>query len=156
MVLATGAIGSPYLLQVAGIGDPAHLADLGVSVRHALTGVDANFQYHYAVCLVNQGARPVTLNESARGPRLLWGVGRRFVNGGGILAFIPAYVGAFLRSRDGLAAPDLQFVLTPAGYSDGITGQLQKIPGLTIGFWQMRPEVVVLCVPRPPIHATCR
>ncbi|MEC8562312.1 MAG: GMC oxidoreductase, partial [Pseudomonadota bacterium] len=122
------------------IGDPAHLADLGVSVRHALTGVGANFQDHYAVRLVHQVTRPVTLNERARGPRLLWEIGRWFVNGGGMLAFSPAHVGAFLRSRDGLAAPDLQFVFTPASYSDGVTGQLQKTPGMTIGVWQMRPE----------------
>lgn len=140
VILAAGAIGSPHLLQVSGIGDPAHLADLGVSVRYALTGVGANFQDHYAVRLVHQVTRPVTLNERARGPRLLWEIGRWFVNGGGMLAFSPAHVGAFLRSRDGLAAPDLQFVFTPASYSDGVTGQLQKTPGMTIGVWQMRPE----------------
>ena len=137
VILAAGTIGSPHLLRVSGIGDPAYLADLGVSVRHALTGVGANFQDHYAV---HQVTRPVTFNERARGPRLLWEIGRWFVTGGRMLAFSLAHVGAFLFSREGLAASDLQFVFTPASYSDAVTGQLQKTPGMTIGVWQMRPE----------------
>lgn len=53
----------------------------------------------------------------------------------------PAHAGAFARSRGTLDEPDLQFVFTPASYSEeGVTGRLQDVPGMTIGVWQCRPE----------------
>ena len=59
----------------------------------------------------------------------------------GMLAYSPAHAGGFARSRETLDEPDLQFVFTPASYSEeGVTGQLQDMPGMTIGVWQCRPE----------------
>src|SRR3546814_331565 len=97
-------------------------------------------QDHYAVRVVHRVTRPITLNERARGPRLLWEIGKWLATGTGLLAFSPAHVGAFLRSTDDLDDPDLQFVFTPASYSDGVVGQLQRVPGMTLGVWQMRPH----------------
>lgn len=45
-----------------------------------------------------------------------------------------------MRSHPDLTDPDLQFVFTPASYTDGAIGELQKTPGMTCGIWQMRPE----------------
>jgi len=140
VILAAGAIGSPHLLQVSGVGDPDHLRGLGVDIVHALPSVGQGFQDHYAVRVVHRVTRPVTLNERARGPRLLWEIGRWLATRQGLLAFSPAHVGAFLRSSPDLEDPDLQFVFTPASYSDGVIGELQKEPGMTIGVWQMRPH----------------
>jgi len=81
-----------------------------------------------------------TLNERARGPRLLWEIGAWLAAGRGVLSFSPAPVGAFIRSRPEIDAPDLQVVFTPASYSDGVTGQLQPFPSMTCGVWQMRPH----------------
>jgi choline dehydrogenase len=140
VILAAGAIGSPQVLQVSGIGDPAHLRGIGVDIVHALPSVGLGLQDHYAVRVVHRVTRPITLNERARGPRLLWEIGRWLATGKGLLAFSPAHVGAFVRSSDDLEEPDLQFVFTPASYSDGVIGQLQREPGMTIGVWQMRPH----------------
>lgn len=140
VILAAGAVGSPHLLQVSGIGDPDHLRGIGVEVRHALPSVGRGLQDHYAVRVVHRVTRPITLNERARGPRLLWEIGKWLATGTGLLAFSPAHVGAFLRSTDDLDDPDLQFVFTPASYSDGVVGQLQRVPGMTLGVWQMRPH----------------
>ena len=107
---------------------------------HDLAGVGEGLQDHYAMWVVHRVTRPVTLNERARGPRLWWEIARWLATGGGLLAFSPAHVGAFVRSRPDLELPDLQFVFTPASYSDGVVGQLQREPGITIGVWQMRPE----------------
>ncbi len=57
-----------------------------------------------------------------------------------MLSLSPAHVAAFVRSRPELDAPDLQFVFTPASYSEGVTGKLQPFPGMTCGVWQMRPH----------------
>jgi len=140
VILAAGAIGSPHLLQVSGVGDPEHLRGIGIDTVHALPAVGRGLQDHYAVRVAHRVTRPITLNERARGPRLLWEIGRWLATGKGLLAFSPAHVGAFLRSSDDLEEPDLQFVFTPASYSDGVIGQLQREPGMTIGVWQMRPH----------------
>ncbi len=140
VILAAGAINSPHLLQLSGIGPAGLLRDLGIPVVHELAGVGAGLQDHYAVRVVHRVTGSATLNERARGPRLWWEIARWLTTGGGLLAFSPAHVGAFVRSRPELELPDLQFVFTPASYSDGVVGQLQREPGMTLGVWQMRPE----------------
>lgn len=140
VILSAGAIGSPHLLQLSGIGAPELLGDIGIPVRHALSGVGEGLRDHFAARVVHRVSRPVTLNELAHGPRLWWEIARWMVSGTGLLAFSPAHVAAFVRSEPALDAPDLQIVFTPASYSDGVTGQLQRTPGMTAGFWQMRPE----------------
>src|SRR5262249_58636376 len=67
VILAAGAVGSPHLLQLSGVGDPDHLGRIGIPVQHALPGVGKNLQDHYlarVTCVVT-GAR--TLNEKSRG-----------------------------------------------------------------------------------------
>ena len=140
VILSAGAIGSPHLLQISGIGAPDMLREIGVEVRHALPGVGEGLQDHYAVRVAHRVTRPITLNERARGMRLYWEIAKWLATGRGLLAFSPAHVAAFVRSRAGLECPDLQFVFTPASYSAGVVGQLQPFPGMTIGVWQMRPE----------------
>ena len=140
VILSAGAIASPQILQISGVGPPAHLQAIGVAVRHALPGVGEGFQDHYA-CRVAARVRGIgTLNERARGLRLVGEVVRWYATGGGLLAFSPGHVGVFMRSSDNLEDPDLQFVFTPASYSDGMVGRLQPFPGMTVGVWQMRPE----------------
>ena len=142
VLLAAGAVGSPHLLQLSGIGPAMLLGSLGIPVVHDLPGVGENLQDHYATRVVHAvTGGPITLNERARMPRLGWEVARWLLTGGGLPGMSPAHAGAFLRSREGLEEPDLQFVFTPASYSaEGVTGALQRTPGMTIGVWQMRPE----------------
>jgi choline dehydrogenase len=140
VILAAGAVGSPHILQVSGVGDPNHLKTIGVETVHALSSVGQGLQDHYAVRVVHRVTKPITLNERARGPRLLWEIAKWYAGGKGLLAFSPAHVGAFVKSDQGLDEPDLQFVFTPASYSVGVVGTLQKTPGMTIGVWQMRPH----------------
>jgi len=141
VVLAAGAIGSPHLLQVSGIGPAALLQAAGVPVLHDLPGVGEGLQDHYALRVVRRVTGTATLNERARGLRLgfeaaAWLTARR-----GLLAFSPAHAGVFLRSQPHLEEPDLQFVFTPASYLEGgVTGGLEREPGMTLGVWQLRPE----------------
>jgi choline dehydrogenase len=140
VILSAGAIGSPHLLQVSGIGAPDLLREIGVQVRHALPGVGEGLQDHYAVRVAHRVTQPITLNERARGMRLYWEIAKWLATGRGLIAFSPAHVAAFVRSRASLECPDLQFVFTPASYSTGVVGRLQPFPGMTNGVWQMRPE----------------
>ncbi len=139
-ILAAGAVNSPHLLQVSGIGDAERLRDIGIAPVHHLRGVGEDLQDHYATRVAHRVTLGKTLNERARGPRLLWEIASWLATGEGLLSFSPAHVGAFLRSRPELDAPDLQVVFTPASYSDGVIGKLQPFPGMTCGVWQMRPH----------------
>ena len=140
VVLSAGAIASPQLLQLSGIGPGHLLRDIGVSVRHELPGVGEGLQDHYAVRVAARVKGQQTLNERARGLRLGWEVVKWMAAGKGMLAFSPAHVATFLKSMPHLDTPDLQFVFTPASYAEGMIGALQPFPGMTTGTWQMRPE----------------
>ena len=56
-----------------------------------------------------------------------------------MISYSPAHVGAFLKSSSEIDFPDLQFVFTPASYTEGMIGKLQEVPGITCGVWQSRP-----------------
>jgi choline dehydrogenase len=139
-LLAAGVINSPHLLQLSGIGPAARLMELGIPLVHDLPGVGEGMQDHYATRVAHRVVQGRSLNERARGIRLLWEIGRWLATGKGVLSLSPAHVAAFIRSRPELDAPDLQFVFTPASYTEGVTGKLQPFPGMTCGVWQMRPH----------------
>ena len=109
---------------------------------HELPGVGEGLQDHYAIRVANRVQKIKTLNERGRGLNLIWEILKWYATGRGLLAFSPASVGAFVRSSPESSSPDLQFVFTPASYSEteGAVGQLNQYPGMTCGVWQMRPE----------------
>src|SRR6266702_6868732 len=67
VILSAGAVGSPHLLQLSGVGDPEHLAKTGIAVTHALPGVGRNMQDHYVVRMTYPIHGAPTANERARG-----------------------------------------------------------------------------------------
>src|SRR3546814_12412807 len=71
VVLAAGAIQSPHILELSGIGQPERLQPLGIQVRHALPGVGENYRDHYATRMNWRVKLTITLNEQTRGVNLL-------------------------------------------------------------------------------------
>jgi choline dehydrogenase-like flavoprotein len=114
VVLSAGAIGSPQLLQLSGIGDPAELRAAGVEVRHELPGVGGNLQDHPFVTVIWEVSDTDTLFVAEQ-PRFLaeWMLRRS-----GPLTSSVAEVVAFHRTRGGLPAPDIQFHMGAAYYDD--------------------------------------
>jgi choline dehydrogenase len=142
VILAAGAVNSPHLLQLCGIGDPDWLAGLGIPVRQARPAVGRNLRDHYAARIAVRVRGAGSLNERAHGLALMREVLRYAVSRRGILATSPAHAGAFLRTRPELAHPDLQLLFAPASYSTlrfG-AGMLEREPGMTCGATQLRPE----------------
>lgn len=139
-ILSAGTIGTPHLLQVSGVGAPEHLKEIGVEVRHEIEGVGQGFQDHYAARVACRVRNISTLNERAHGLGLAAEIARWFATGKGLLACSPAHAAGFVRSEEHLDLPDLQLVFAPASYTEGVIGKLQEFPGMTAGFWQMRPE----------------
>ncbi len=139
VVLAAGPIGSPQLLQLAGIGDPGHLSSVGIETRLVLPGVGRNLSDHLTVRLVCRLRDLTTINELARGWRLAREVVKFGLLGNGALTFGVTSAMVFCRSREGLDSPDLQLLFTPASYVFGKALVLEDNPGMTVAVCPTRP-----------------
>jgi choline dehydrogenase len=139
VILAAGAIGSPHLLQLSGVGDPALLGRIGVSLVHELPGVGRNMQDHYVVRMTYPIHGMGTINEKARGLPLAGEVLRYLVTGKGMLTYSASLIAASVKILPESATPDVQVSFAPGSFKDGQIGQLEEDPGLTGGPWQMRP-----------------
>ncbi len=140
VILAGGAVNSPHLLQVSGIGPAQHLQEIGVAVVLDLPGVGANLQDHYIARVQHRVTGTITTNQLARFPRLFGEAARFALQGRGALTFGVTTAQVFCRSREGLASPDLQLLFTPASYPPGRPGVLEEEPGLTVAVCPVRPD----------------
>ena len=114
VLLSGGAINSPQLLMLSGIGPGAHLREHGVEVRLDLPGVGANLQDHPVVPLIWYTRGTTDLADFNNVRSLL----RWTVRGTGPLTSNVGEGGAFFASRRGLAAPDIQIHVAPSGFYD--------------------------------------
>jgi choline dehydrogenase len=140
VILSAGSYNSPQLLQLSGIGPPELLKAHGIAVRQALAGVGENLRDHYAPRFVARVKNARTINERARGLSLGGEIVRYLLTRRGILALNPTLVYCFWRSEPSVDNPDLQLTFTPASYKEGVQGQLETEPGMTVASWQQRPE----------------
>ncbi|HEX5319020.1 MAG TPA: GMC family oxidoreductase N-terminal domain-containing protein [Stellaceae bacterium] len=140
VILCGGAVNSPHLLQISGIGPAQHLHSIGVPVVHELPGVGANLNDHYVVRIAHRVRGAETINQLARGARLLREIARFATLGNGALTFGVTSAMVFCRSREGLSSPDLQLLFTPASYAQGVFRQLEREPGMTVAVCPVRPE----------------
>jgi len=139
VILSGGTYNSPQLLQLSGIGSPDLLQQHGIAVRHALP-VGEGLQDHYAPRTVARVKDIKTINELRRGfslwiEALKWATARR-----GLLSLSPTMVYCFWHSGESAESSDLQLTFTPASYKEGVQGQLEDEPGMTVASWQQRPE----------------
>jgi 4-pyridoxate dehydrogenase len=117
VILSGGAINTPHLLMLSGIGRPETLRRYGISCRIAAPGVGANLQDHIAanVDCLRAGAGP--LNKALRLDRIIPELIKARLFGTGLAASLPNNVMAFLKSEPGLSAPDLQLLFRVAPMS---------------------------------------
>lgn len=140
VIVCGGAVNTPKLLQLSGIGPAALLARLGVPVLRDMPGVGNHLKDHFSIRVVARVKGITTINELARAPRLWGQIARWLLKKPSVLALSPSLVHFFWQSRQGLSRPDLQGVFSPASYREGYVGMLDKYPGMTCGVWQHRPE----------------
>ena len=140
VVLTAGAANTPKLLLLSGIGDATLLAEIGVPVRHHLPGVGENLQDHHMVRSVCRVKNATTLNQTARGVRLLGQIALWCLGKPSILSISPSVAYAFWKSNPALERADLQFHFSPGSYKEGVAGLLDDFPGMTLGFYQLRPK----------------
>jgi len=140
VLLAAGAIGSPQILQLSGIGPGDHLADHGIGVVHALAGVGGNLQDHLQIRCAYKVSNVRTLNERAN--RLTGRVGmglEYFLLKRGPLTMAPSQLGAFAKSDPSRETPNLQYHIQPLSL-DAFDKPPHPFPAFTASVCNLRPE----------------
>jgi len=137
VVLCSGAIGTPHLLQLSGIGPRALLERAGVEVVRELAGVGANLRDHLASGLLvrTQGVQTLASAES------LWNLAAWAFRGRGPLTSNVAEAAAFVRTRPDLPTPDLELIFLPVLFEDEGLKQPTE-DGLTLGVVLLQPRSV--------------
>lgn len=160
IILAAGAIGSPQILQLSGVGPAGAIQRHGIAMVHDLPGVGANLQDHFQARAVYRCTKPITLNDRVRSPwqKILMGLEWALFRTGPLT--IGAGQGAiFARTRPELATPDVQFHIILFS-ADKPGENLHRHSGFTASVCQLRPEsrgaiMIKSSDPRehPAIHA---
>lgn len=140
VILCAGAVQTPQILELSGIGNPDVLARHGIRTRHALPGVGENYQDHYCTRMNWRVTKPITLNEQTRGLSLPRAVLQYALTRRGILTLGTGMAAGFVKTRPNLEDADVQFFFMHASYADAAKRILDHQPGMTIGVTQLRPE----------------
>ena len=155
VILAAGAIGSPQILMLSGVGPAQHLKSHGINVVADLAGVGQNLQDHLASAITFHCRQPVSL-ASAEG---LGNLARYLIAGRGPLTSNVGEGLAFIRTREGLSAPDIELILAPSFFVEHGAGNPEG-HGFTLAVILMRPDsrgAITLAsddpVAKPVIHA---
>lgn len=142
VVVSAGTINSPQLLELSGIGQADRLRNLGIDVHHVLPGVGENLRDHYAPrTRWAIGAKGITFNDRGRGLGLVGQALRYMLFRDGMLGSVAAPIRAFVRSREGLEAPDVLLGWVPMLTEPGPRGpKISRQSGMTCYAHPMRPE----------------
>ncbi|RWQ44125.1 MAG: GMC family oxidoreductase [Mesorhizobium sp.] len=139
-ILAAGAINSPKLLELSGVGRPAVLGSAGIPVRHALGGVGENLQDHLQIRTVFKVANASTLNQRYHNLLSRAAMGVEYaVRRTGPLSMAPSQLGIFARSDPRLETPDLEYHVQPLS-TDRLGEPLHRFPAVTVSVCNLRPE----------------
>ncbi|WP_454736873.1 GMC family oxidoreductase [Cupriavidus necator] len=139
VILASGAVNTPQLLELSGIGQAERLRALGITVRHALPGVGENLQDHLQLRTVVKVNGVRTLNTRAAS---LWGkfcIGVEYAfNQSGPMSMAPSQLGAFARSDPSQARPNLEYHVQPLSL-DKFGDPLHAFNAFTASACNLRP-----------------
>jgi choline dehydrogenase len=144
VILCAGAINTPQLLELSGIGNPDALAKAGIETKTNLPGVGANLIDHLQVRATYECSRPITLNDVLKNPlrgakvAVEYALFRR-----GLMATPTVTVHALARSGEDTAQPDIKIQLAHISGADRLALDnglgVDAFPGFNIGSFQLRP-----------------
>src|SRR5690606_21953064 len=139
-ILAAGAINTPKLLELSGIGDPAVLGEHGIAVHHALPGVGGNLQDHLQLRTIYRVAGARTLNQLVNSPIGKAAMGIEYgLFRTGPLSMAPSQLGIFSRSDESVETPDLEYHVQPLS-TDKLGDPLHRFPAVTVSVCNLRPQ----------------
>ena len=139
-ILASGAVGSPHLLQVSGVGPAELLESKGVKTRHDLSEVGQNLHDHLQlrqVFRLNSAARTLNTLASSLVGKVRMGL-EYILNQSGPLSMAPSQLGAFVKSDESLAFPNCQYHVQPLSLP-AFGEPLHPFPGMTAAICNLQP-----------------
>ena len=141
VLLCAGAVQSPQLLELSGIGNPELLRKYDIDVAHELPGVGENYRDHYASSIAWRVKGVTTLNQDTRPLKLLGEAAKYAFTRRGVMTYTSGIAHGFVRTREELDSPDVQFHFAHARYAHNARrGTLEREPGMTLSVCQLRPE----------------
>ena len=142
VVLAAGAIGTPQIMMLSGLGPAAHLKEHGIEVIRDLPGIGGNLQDHLQIRTSFRISGAQTLNDLQAG---LWGklriAAQYALSRSGPMAMAPSQLGLFTRSHSRYATPNIEFHVQPLSL-DAFGEPLHAYPAVTISVCNLRPNSV--------------
>ncbi len=139
VILAAGAIGSPQLLQVSGIGPGDVLQRHGISVRHELKGVGENLQDHLQIRCAYKVSGVATMNEQYQSYLQLAKIGLEYaLHKRGPMTMSPSQLGCFTRSDPSRETPNIQYHVQPLTLPK-FGDPLDPFPAFTASVANVRP-----------------
>lgn len=140
VLLAAGAVQTPQLLELSGVGHPDLLQRLGIPIRHALPGVGEHYIDHACTRMNWRMQGTLTINELARGWRLGFQVANYVLRRRGILSLGTGLAHGFVKTSPTVPTPDAQYFFMHASYANAAERILDREPGMTLGVAQLRPR----------------
>jgi choline dehydrogenase-like flavoprotein len=141
VIVTSGAIGSPKLMMLSGIGPAAHLSGHGIKVRHDLPGVGQNLTDHFGIDIVAELKGHDSLDKYGKPLWMLWaGLEYMLFRSGPVTSNV-VEGGAFWYADRAATCPDLQFhFLAGAGAEAGVPGVPKGSSGITLNSYTLRPK----------------
>lgn len=145
IILAAGAVGSPQILQLSGVGDARYLQSIGIRAVHDSPRVGKHLQDHYGVNYIFRANRPTLNDVFGNWPGRLRAMLRYVVSRRGPMALSVNQFGGLVKTNESLVRPDMQIYLNPVSYQALYKGRRvlmkpDKFSGFIIGFNSCRPK----------------
>ncbi|PKP72055.1 MAG: choline dehydrogenase [Alphaproteobacteria bacterium HGW-Alphaproteobacteria-5] len=143
VILSAGTIGTPHILQHSGVGEPDHLASLGIAPVVSSPEVGRNLQDHlFGHLKFRLGKSSMSLNEKFNSaPRMGIELAKWLVAGKGAMTSTSSHICAFIKSDENVARSDIQIAMRPFSFgmkANGVIG-IDDFPGMTVSAIQTRP-----------------
>jgi choline dehydrogenase len=139
VILSAGAFGTPQLLMLSGIGPEAHLKEHGIPVILNSPNVGGNLHDHLEAHIQIETNQPISLNKYLKPHHMIWAGIQWFGWKGGVASVNQCHVGAFVRSKEELTHPDIQFHFFPILFGSNWMPDPKK-NGYRLGSGPIRPE----------------
>ncbi len=140
VILAAGAIGSPHLLELSGIGSGEALSAAGIPVRLELPGVGENLQDHLQIRTIYKVQNALTLNARAGSLLGKAGIALEYaLRRTGPMSMAPSQLGVFTRSDTSYETPNIQYHIQPLSL-DKFGDPLHAFPAMTASVANLRPD----------------
>ncbi|WP_114008589.1 GMC family oxidoreductase [Cohaesibacter intestini] len=145
VLLAAGAINSPKILELSGIGDAALLASMGIKVAHENANIGANLQDHLQIRTVFKVQNTKTLNKKANSLIGKAQIALQYaLTRSGPMSMAPSQFGIFTKSDPSMATPDLEYHVQPLS-TDKLGDPLHPFEAITVSVCNLRPESKGTC-----------